>query len=72
MSRRSPSPNTRKIAGSLLERLYVRLYAQLAKGAIDVRFSRIVVDSACQPSSHKDGVVLSYKTGGSSLLGAYL
>jgi hypothetical protein len=55
-----------------LERLYVRLYAQLAKGAIDVRFSRIVVDSACQPSSHKDGVVLSYKTGGSSLLGAYL
>jgi hypothetical protein len=36
---------------------------------------QIVVDSGlltCRPSFHKDGVVLSYETGGSSLLRAHL
>lgn len=43
--------------------------------AITVELSKLVVDSGlltCQPSSHKNSVVSSYETRGSSYLGAHL
>ena len=68
------SADRMRARGSLFVASAARLVGDYLKGAISVELSRILVirGNYCQPSSHKDGVISSYETGGSALLGADL